>query len=250
MKKLRLSLLTACILSITTTTYAALDANHGNYKGEVPCPPQLILKDGLYVGAQAGYDSYRVVNDTDFVNVDPDLTFAFDPRLNASGGVGGAFVGFGHYFTSFHNVYLGFEMFGNGSGAETDSQVLAQSLISPAFTKYSTDIEVKSNYGLSLLPGFKLNNATLVYVRLGYNWTNIDVNDYILVNTAVVANSIYDVTSSGFNYGLGLETAVVPNVSVRGEFTHTDYSNFTTYVGTKVDPQDNQFMLALILHLS
>lgn len=249
MKKLHLSLLTACVLSITTVAYAMEGAKHGNYKGEVPCPPQLILKDGPYFGVQAGYDAYRVVNDLDFTSTDPGLIFDFDPRLSVNGAVGGAFLGFGHYFSSFYNTYLAFEIFGNGSGAGTDTQVLSQSLISSAFTKYSTDIQVKSNYGLSLLPGIKLNNATLFYIRLGYNWTNIDVNDYILVNQAIVANSIYDVTSSGFNYGLGLETAVVPNVSLRAEYTHTDYSNFTTYVGTKVSPQDNQYMLGLILHL-
>lgn len=249
MKKLSVSLLTAFVLSSMTITYAAPSANQGNYKGEVPCPPQLILKDGLYFGVQAGYDAYRVINDLSFLSTDPGLIFAFDPRLSVTGPVGGAFLGFGHYFSSFYNTYLAFEMFGNASAAETDSQVLSQSLLSSAFVKYSTDMQVSSNYGLSLLPGIKLNNATLFYIRLGYNWTNIDVNDYIIVNTAVVANSIYDVTSSGFNYGLGLETAVVPNVSVRAEYTHTDYSNFTTYVGTKVNPQDNQYMLGFILHL-
>ena len=103
-----------------------------------------------------------------------------------NGAVGGAFLGFGHYFSSFYNMYLGFEIFGNGSGALTDSQVLINSINSTAFTKYSTDIQVKSNYGLSLLPGIKLNNATLFYVRLGYNWTNIDVNDYVIMNTALI----------------------------------------------------------------
>ncbi len=249
MKKLSVSLLTAFVLSSMTITYAAPSANQGNYKGEVPCPPQLILKDGFYFGAQAGYDAYRIVNDADFLSIDPDLIFEFDPRLSVNGLVGGGFLGFGHYFSSFYNMYLAFEMFGNGSSAGTDAQVLSQSLISSAFTKYSTDIQVSSNYGLSLLPGIKLNNATLFYVRLGYNWTNIDVNEYVIVNQGLVANSIYDVTSGGFNYGLGLETAVVPNVSVRTEYTHTDYSDFTTYLNTKISPQDNQFMLAFILHL-
>lgn len=249
MKKFSVALLTTFILSSMTITYAASGSNQGNYKGEVPCPPQLILKDGLYFGVQAGYDAYRIVNDADFLDTDVSLVFGFDPVLSVNGPVGGAFLGFGHYFSSFYNTYLGFEIFGNGSGAGTDAQILDYVVSGPAFIKYSTDLQVKSNYGLSLLPGIKLNNATLFYVRLGYNWTNIDVNDYILLNQGLVANSIYDVTSSGFNYGLGVETAVVPNVSIRAEYTHTDYSSFTTYLGTKISPQDNQYMLGLILHL-
>lgn len=245
MKKSQWSLLTTCILLATSMAYAA---ENGNYKGEVPCPPQLMLADGFYFGVAAGYDAYRIVNDADFVSVEDAFVFGFDPVLSVNGPVGGAFLGFGHYFGSFHNAYLGFEMFGNGSGALTDSQVLINALSVGSFIKYSTDLQVKSNYGLSLLPGFKLNNATLLYVRLGYNWTNIDVNDYILVNGFLVANSIYDVTSSGFNYGLGFETAVVPHVSLRAEYTHTDYSHFTTYLGTKMNPEDNQYMLGLILH--
>lgn len=251
MKKLQVSLLVTCILLATTMGYAGEKPHQGNYKGEVPCPPQLILKDGFYFGAAAGYDTYRIVSDVDFLStVFNNTAFESDPRLSANGPVGGAFMGLGHYFSSFYNTYLGFEIFGNGSGAGTDSELLVYSSLASSVTKYSSDMQVKSNYGLSLLPGIKLNNATLFYVRLGYNWTNIDVNEYVFVNKIFVANSIYDVTSSGFNYGLGIETAVVPNVSLRGEYTHTDYSNFSTYVGSKVSPADNQFMLGLILHFA
>lgn len=243
MKKLKISLLTTCLLFVAAGAYA------GNYKGEVPCPALLVLNDGFYIGAEAGYDSYRIVYDADFLST--DTAIALDPRINVTGPVGGGFLGFGHYFTSLHNLYLGFELFGNGSGAGENNKWIALVPSVPQVTTFSTDIQVKSNYGLSLLPGIKLNNASLFYIRLGWNWTNIDVNEYVFINSAFVANSIYDVTSNGFNYGLGLETAVVPHVSLRGEYTHTDYSDFTTYaLGTRVSPEDNQFMMSLIFHFA
>jgi opacity protein-like surface antigen len=243
-------LLTSCLLLSTVVTYAGMDAASVSYKGEVLCPPQLVLNDGMYFGIAAGYDTYRIVNDVNFVDVSEGISLNLDPRLSVNGVVGGALLGIGHYFDSFYNTYLGFEIFGNGSGASTDMQLLVNSLSASSLIKYSTDIQVKSNYGLSILPGIKLNKATLFYVRLGYNWTNIDVNEYILNDSAVVSQSPYDVTSSGFNYGLGLETAIKPNVSMRGEYTHTDYSDFTTYLGSGIRPQDNQYMLALIYHFA
>lgn len=219
-----------------------------NYKNELPCPPQLVLKDGFYFGAAAGYDAYRIANDAAYTNTTFSSSFTFDPVLSVNGAVGGGFLGIGHYFDSFYNTYLGFEIFGNGSGARTDGNLLINSYSATTATKYNTDIQVDSNYGLSLLPGIKLNKTTLFYVRLGYNWTNIDVSEYVVINNVYVANSPYDVTSSGFNYGLGLETAIMPYVSLRSEYTHTDYSDFTTYLDSTIHPQDNQYMLALVLH--
>jgi opacity protein-like surface antigen len=246
MKKLQLSFIGASVLLAASMAFAG-QAEHQSYKGEVPCPPQLMLMDGLYIGAAVGYDSYRIRNDAVFVAT-PTTFISYDPVLNAAGLVGGGFLGFGHYFPSFYNTYLGFELFGNASDAGTDAQAVVTA-ISLASVEYSTHIHVRSNYGLSLLPGIKLNNATLLYIRLGYNWSNIDVDDYVLVNNGLALNSIYDVTSSGFNYGIGLETAIRPHVSLRAEFTHTDYSDFTTYLDTHISPADNQFMLGLVLHM-
>src|SRR5437762_4750617 len=92
MFKLKKSMLLISITSASLLLASSLSFAHGkeNYKGfkdEVPCPT---LKDGFYVGLAAGYDSYRVVQDTtiDLTDLDPDLGVAEsvsrDPRLNAT----------------------------------------------------------------------------------------------------------------------------------------------------------------------
>lgn len=77
---------------------------------------------------------------------------------------------------------------------------------------------VNSSYGLasdngymvSLLPGVLLNDNTLAFLR-----------------TAGVKTWFKDPreASSGFQFGLGLETSVYPNVSVRAEYDITLYSD-------------------------
>jgi opacity protein-like surface antigen len=57
-------------------------------------------------------------------------------------------------------------------------------------------------------------------------------------------------TSGGFNFGLGLETLIVTNWSVRTEYSHTWYNDFTGRLGTKFGPSDNLFMLGLLYHFS
>ncbi|HEX2548832.1 MAG TPA: hypothetical protein VHM20_03320, partial [Gammaproteobacteria bacterium] len=125
---LAVSVSVASMLLASTTTFA-----HGNYKenykGEaMPCPVELVLRDGLYIGLQAGYDAYRLATDVDSATVlSPAAgiadTFSADPRLAANGAVGGLFIGYGKYFPEFYSAYLGLEIFGNWTAASTDYEV-------------------------------------------------------------------------------------------------------------------------------
>lgn len=218
-----------------------------NYKDQSPCPIGLVLKDGLYLGAAAGYDAYRVVDDASFT--ESGVSFSIDPRLSVNGAVGGGFIGFGHYFENFYNAYLGVELFGNGSAASTDYEIDVSNSIAPFLAAHiEAEVEVDSNYGIGVLPGIKLSKGTLFYVRLGYNWTNIDVTEKVFADHSLVAVSNEEVTSGGFIYGLGMEAAFYGNWSARAEYSHTDYSDFDTDIESEIHPADNQFMLGLIYH--
>lgn len=286
MKKPQISLITAGVLAATllaSTTTLAAATHKSNYKGEaMPCPVELVLKDGLYVGLQAGYDSYRVAtqysddqtywydnrvenpefNLIDGPIADPLFGVNLDPRLNATGAVGGGFIGYGKYFDGLNGAYLGIEIYGNWSGAETDYEL---SVIYPdsqpeGLDNYTANIQVQSNYGVSLLPGIKLNNATLLYVRLGYNWANIKVKEtvgtdlYASVPNDTLSNTVTSTSDSdtvgGFNYGLGVESTFYDNWSIRAEYSHTDFDSFTSDYNNKYEPADNQFMLGLIYHIN
>ncbi len=286
MRKPQISLLTvsvtvASLLLASTTSFAAHKSYKENYKGEVPCPVELILKDGLYVGLQAGYDSYRTVADVDgfdglLASTTPVLLSPFalglatDPRINSTGAVGGGFIGFGKYFESFYNTYLALEIYGNWSGAQSDSEVFIldpASAANPVGVPYidvlQTSFEVNSNYGISVLPGIKLNNATLFYFRLGYNWANVEANVRIganmaatpapLLNQGIYRSASGSDTIGGFNYGLGIESTFYDNWSLRAEYSHTDFNSVnanTLFSSNEFTSADNQFMLGLIYHIN
>ncbi len=263
MRKPQLSLLAvsvsvASMLLASTTTFA-----HGNYKenykGEaMPCPVELILRDGLYIGVQAGYDAYRLATDFDSaidLSEDDGITdiFSADPRLAANGAVGGLFIGYGKYFPEFYNAYLGLEIFGNWSAAQTDFEAATVSA-DGVHNLYSASVKAKDNYGISAMPGIKLNNASLFYVRLGYNWAKIDYDETARFDTTDTEGGPFNFdestnsTKGGFQYGVGIESTFMDGWSLRAEYNHTGFGSMSTDFD-EVSPSDNQFMLGLIYHV-
>lgn len=221
-------LATALVLASTTGVAFAK-----NYKGEASfkdmpaCPPPVMLKDGWYLGAQVGYDSYRVRE-----SISDNIG---NPVVNNTGWVGGLFLGYGQYLTDL--FYLGGEIFGNVNG----SSVSWHSSEDGFSNKFTTN----GSYGLAVLPGLRLNDTSLGYIRLGWNWASLKGADTI----TGVASGSNSHTSNGFNLGLGIETLLMTNWSLRTEYNHTWYNSFSNSV-THYNPSDNQFMLGLLYHFS
>ena len=227
------------IASTTGLVFANGYKGEANYKGEAmpaPCPPPQMLKDGFYLGAQVGYDSYRVRQS---VNTPLDSTLVTNPAIAINGWTGGLFLGYGQYLSSL--FYLGGEIFGNVNGA---SQTYS---ISDASGSYSSKFETNGSYGLALLPGLKLNDSSLGYLRLGWKWANLKAQETL--GGGAFASSKSN-TSNGFNFGVGIDTLLVDNWSVRGDFSHTWFNSFTSSFGTKFNPSDNLFMLGLEYHFA
>lgn len=224
---------------------------HKNYKGEsfkdmpAPCPEPKMLKDGFYAGIQGGYDSYRVRASSHILDI-----VSLSGVGNDTGWVGGLFVGYGKYLTDL--FYLGGEVFANYNGS--DNTIFSTSTPSLNLTS-NAKFEVNGSYGLALLPGIRLNDTTLGYIRLGWNWANLKASANVNNNGTIYRSSTSN-TSNGFNYGLGMETLLVDNWSLRTEYSHTGYSSFSTgrhnnsSVRTSINPSDNQFMLGLIYHFA
>lgn len=243
---LKLSVIAASLLLASTSGFAA---NYkGDYKGEAaPCPacqPILVLKDGFYVGAQVGYDSYRIRQTMTLVDPDGDV-FATNPVLNATGWVGGLFAGYGQYFNNMW--YLAGEVFFNGSNAQVNPTIVATTDVADT-DSMSSKFTVNGSWGVALLPGIKLNDSSLFYIRLGYNQANLKGRT-TFTGDGVTVSSRKSNWQGGFNYGLGLETAIYPNVSLRGEYSHTNYNSFSNAF-TKFASSDNQYMLGLIYHFA
>lgn len=228
----------AASLILASTTGLAFAKNYkgeANLKGEAPCPPPLMLKDGFYVGGQVGYDSYRIREGY----TEGDLTAS--TVLNATGWVGGGFIGYGQYVTDM--FYIGGEIYGNGSGAEVKSSFGDDSEAS-AYHK----VQVNANYGVALIPGVRLNDTSLGYLRLGWNWANIKVTNNANSNDGDYHNSNTH-TANGFDLGIGIETLVYDNWSVRTEYNHTWFSNYSA-AEARYNVSDNQFLAGIVYHFA
>jgi len=253
MKKLFISFAVTALVITNVNAYEHEKSEKlKNYKNEaLPCPLVLTLMDGMYIGGAIGFDSYRMVDEvlehSALSHSGDPQSIELDPRLNSIGIVGGGFVGFGKYFPNFYNAYFGIELFGNASSAHTDYELTL--LRSSSATVFTTHVEAKSSYGIGFLPGIKLSDANLFYVRLGWNWSDIVVEQSYNANGTVVPILNKSNSSQGFGYGLGIESAVLPHISARVEYTHTGYSSVGTEIGSEVTPSNNQFITAVIYHI-
>jgi len=236
-KLLQLSAISAAtILLLNTTSFAGSHTTYKGYKGEAPCPQPAMLMDGFYVGAQTGYDSYRVRGNVN-IGTDPGAdTDTANPAINATGWMGGLFAGYGRYLSDY--FYLGAELLANYSGAQSSYSI----------DDYNHKFNAYGTWGLVVIPGLRLSNESRIYLRLGYNTTRMKVQESL----AGVASSSTNKWSGGFAYGLGLETLIVNNWSVRTEFNHVNNSSFSTSTpfNTSINPSDNQFTLGVVYHIA
>lgn len=255
MKKIaKVTSITLGVLALSTSlTYAA--QYKGDYKSNAyPQAPASVyptaLNDGPYAGIAGGYDSYGARENVNYAaGVGAGILSNSPIRVN--GFVGGLFAGYGKYFENLY--YLGAEIFGNYSSANDNNTISVFSTVIG-----NTNIKARGGFGVSILPGIKPTETTLVYAKLGYNRSNFRVQEN-LTNTGVPSYS--SVSSSnwgdGINYGIGIETAIYERFSLRGEFTHTDFGSFRNAAlpnnvggaATQFSVADNQFMLGLVYHI-
>lgn len=225
----------AASLFLTSSAFAA-----HNYKGEAgykdaPCPPaERGLQSGWYLGGQVGYDIYQVST-----SAGSSSPIAANPKMNSSGFIGGLFGGYGQYFNDWY--YLGAEL--TGSYVNSSSTWSANQ----STNSYTNKFNAYSSWGLAVLPGLKVNVNSLLYVRLGYNWDRVKSQESFTTATTSGSTSTSK-WSNGFVYGLGLESVVSGNWSVRTEYNRTNNNSFTSSFGTKYNPNDNQVLVGLIYH--
>lgn len=206
-----------------------------------PCPK---LTDKMYLAVAIGYDSYRMKNNIHYVDEDVNFQFSLDPSVNLPGMVGDFVLGYGRYFEKIHNAYLGLEFHVNGSAADTNSQI---NFPDSTFT-IDTDIIVNGAYGISLLPGIKINSISMIYLKFGYNWSMISIEETVRDDGWTSTEYDDSVTTGGWSAGMGLESAFNEHFSIRTELTYTKYESFYTDIGTEINPADTQFILALVYH--
>ena len=101
-------------------------------------------------------------------------------------------------------------------------------------------------YGLSLLPGYRLNDSNLVFARLGW-----ELAKFKRTGTVAVASNLgpnFNKYLNGFRVGLGYETALTHRLSLNAEYDYTLYEKFANSQGTgrfNYTPQSSQFLIGL-----
>ncbi len=118
-------------------------------------------------------------------------------------------------------VYLAGEIFGiPGSGSETNNT--GQGSVSARTTW---------GYGASIIPGWYLNDKSMIYGRLGGTVSHFNG-----------PNS----NKGGWHVGVGGQTTIMPCWDLRGEYTYTEYSRISA-LGR---PQSDMFSLGLVYKIA
>jgi opacity protein-like surface antigen len=204
-----------------------------DYKGEhaILAPYRPVLRDGVYFGAGVGFASYRINQTVELLDFDGGL-IDVSTSTTAKGGVGNVFLGYGQNFCWF---YLGGEVFAKYTTAKSSFSTLG----------YHSDITARTSVGVSLLPGIKVTPGTLVYMRLGYDRTRFKISE----TGTLFGDDSRREWANAMDIGIGIEEAIYPGFSFRGEYTFTNFGDFRTEFNTKFSPKSHGVSLDFIYHL-
>lgn len=237
------ALLIFLLLPITTHAEPVLSDN----KNEIPgsCVTPIKLKDGYYIGVAAGYDVYKMKDSISYQDIDNFEVAKTNPELAVNGMIGDFIFGYGKLLGKNSNLYIGAEFFANGSAADSDFQSSVPSI--PVII--DTDVVVNGSFGFALLSGLRLNKASIIYLKFGYNWSTVSLDETVRSESDLELNSIEyhdEVTIKGILYGIGIESAFNDQFSLRSEYTHAVYGSFTANSEARIASSRNQFLLGLI----
>lgn len=187
MKKLALVL-------AATTAFTAAQANIGT---------------GFYIGAHTGFDSVA----TDMEATSPLLlggTSVNKAHMGRGNANVGLFAGYGMVNGCF---YYGGELGYTFSSTKIRS--------TPDSTAANQFIELKRSgyFNAAVRLGYLFSQNTMGYVRLGVNWGKWNLRDTVNAGT-VAAPVSASKNSASFAPGVGIETALNRNVSLRAEWTY------------------------------
>lgn len=242
--KFVLKALTAALVLASTSGMVFAKGYKGDFKGEA-CPQPPMLKTGFYVGAQAGYESWKVRKSA--TGAAPGFfSGSSTTTWGANGWVGGLMLGYGALVNEW--FYLGGEVFANWQNASVSNNE-AYVVVPTATTFNASDsFSINNSYGVGLLPGIKISAGTMPYIRLGWNWANVKSTEGpASINGTSLGTFNKSGTVNGFVFGIGTEMLIVDNWSARGEFDHTWYSDI--FNACNHMPSDNQFTVGVVYHI-
>ena len=157
--------------------------------------------------------------------VTPTAAVTLDSKSKVAGGI---YAGYGAqldflYFGAEGGFYL------NGNPNPT-----------AAFGATGTGLKSKNTIDLSARAGFVAQQA-LIYGLAGYTATQYETFGLVAKNSKRI---------DGFRYGGGIEFAISPEMSLRGEYTHANYKEWNVVSGANTinfEPSEHRFLVGASL---
>jgi outer membrane immunogenic protein len=216
-------------------------ANGGTY---APEPVVAGPVHNCYVGVAVSRDfaHFKFENDENFDFGPTFITTARNADLGNDGWDGQINLGYGGVFQD--HYYLGAEIFGEVSNVKAkfgEGVVGVTNVTSPtgvvttnaAAVGFDGTVKLRYEYGIALIPGVKVSDSTMLYGRIGWvrGKFRANVNPFVvsastgIIPSVNVLNLESNHTSNGLQLGIGLETMVTNNCSVKVEYDWDRYSN-------------------------
>ena len=172
----------------------------------------------------AGYETFR--SSETFTGAGSFAGDNLGLDIGADGFNAGLFAGYGQRIN--HDFYLGAEIEGDLANTSTDAHVTVGANSATATVKHNND------YAGSIRAGVFPTENTLLYGRIGAVESNF--------------NGGTSVNLTGVRFGLGSETAINPNMTLRADWVYSGYGSYTftnangSFTST---PDSNTFRIGL-----
>ena len=200
------------------------------------------IHSGVYLGLQGIY------NDTKFKYSDIKITGVAvhnDDELMRGGKVGLS-LGYNHCFS--HYFYLAEEL--SYQFLQTKLSINSNTSAPPR----SHDVRDGMRLGFSIVPGFAINKANIIYTRLGIEHAKFKNTGWQGSDTMGGGANFHEY-KNGFRTGIGYETALTNQLSLNGEYDYTVYKRIHTSIADVNSTSDNwykprsfQYMIGLKYH--
>lgn len=199
-----------------------------------------------YLGVSGGVSQLSVSDDSSYFYGDMEsgtnyATTVSDSSSGSSiGGTGEVYVGM--FLQPISSLYLGSEINLTGFTGSANTTV-ADTINLRGATSY--DSGLSPAIGFSLMPGWVLNNKTILYSRLGIDYakfTSTIADD----NANTFASSTINQNELAYRLGLGLDHYITSNLSLRleGDYWQGSQASITdSYVYSPNLPQDTLVQL-------
>lgn len=194
--------------------------------------------------SHATYFSNRTTTNVDGFGITGDTADNVGGLMKITGWNVGLLAGWGWNFTN--RWYTGVEVFGNWDDVDgrynanvgnitTSTTIAGVTTIttdSSLASNLNTRLEKEWDFGAAFIPGYQVSDNALLYARVGYVGGEFEIRNRLSGATLftpaqnVILSRSREDWLSGLQLGVGVDTLVYENLSLRTEFNINNYGNF------------------------